>query len=24
MCELCRQGIPLVKPGSRLSPAFVR
>jgi len=24
MCELCRQGIPLVKPGSRLSPALVR
>ncbi len=24
MCELCRQGIPLVKPGSRPSPAFVR
>lgn len=24
MCELCREGIPLVKPGSRPSPAFVR
>lgn len=24
MCELCHQGIPLIKPGSRPSPALVR
>lgn len=24
MCELCRDGVPLVKPGSRPSPALVR